>query len=120
MSTPEPVRDVAWMEARAKTVNRRFLFLFAAIVLIFGLLAYRTEVNANELEKQQQATRQAFYDACLVRVDRQEQANVGREAMVTLASHGPNAPTDPAKLAVLVKQLRDALLLPIEDCGDPP
>jgi hypothetical protein len=48
------------------------------------------------------------------------QANVGRETMVQLAINGPNAPGDAAGKALLTQQLRDALLLPVEDCGESP
>jgi hypothetical protein len=108
------------IDGRTRQTNRRFLFLFAAICLIFGLLAYRTEVTSAALAEQQQATEQAFYDACLARQERQVQANVGRETMVQLAINGPNAPGDAAGKVLLTQQLRDALLLPVEDCGESP
>lgn len=107
--------------ARAvKATNRRFLVLFLSMAAVFGLLAWRTEVNADELEAQQNSMEQAFYAACLARVDRQILANQSREATVQLAVSGPTAPTDPAEKARMIQQLRDALLLPVEDCGPGP
>lgn len=108
------------MDRRLRALRWQFVFLFLAMFLIFGLLAYRTEANGHDLEMQQQRTQQAFYDACLVRQDRQQQANIGRETMVQLAASGPTAPTDPTARTLMVEQLRTALLLPVEDCGAAP
>jgi hypothetical protein len=98
---------------RARRTNRQFWFLFVLLTFAFMLLAYRTEANSTALEN-------GFYDACIARQDRQIQANVGRETMVQLAANGPNAPTDPVQKTLLIQQLRDALLLPVEDCGQDP
>lgn len=114
------VRMEERVEARAKQTSRKFLVLFLFGALVFGLLAYRTEVNSADLQEQQTATRQAFYDACLARQERQQQANVGRETMVQLAVNGPNAPVDPTEKVLMEQRLRDALLLPVEDCGTAP
>lgn len=95
---------------RARVVDRQFWFLFIGGVAAFLVLAYRTETNAA-------AIKDGLHDACEARVATATQYNVGREALVQLAVNGPNAPKDPAQKAVMVKQLRDGLLLPIEDCG---
>jgi hypothetical protein len=115
--TPVTHAEIDVLEARlakaTKNANNRSLALFITIVLIFGLLAYRTEVNARALED-------GFYNACLVRQDRQIIANNKREALAVAAAQGPNAPEDATAKEALTQQIRDALLLPVEDCGAAP
>lgn len=114
---PVTQAEIQVLEARLNRASHRFrillLTIYVAMVLVFGLLAYRTEVNANSLA-------QGFYQACLVRQDRQIQANVGRETLVQLAANGPTSPPTQEAKDELTKQLRDALLLPVEDCGEAP
>lgn len=114
---PVTREEIAVLEARLSRQSHRSgtraLVLFLLMVLAFALLAYRTEVNANALAR-------GFYDACVTRQEREVQANVGRETMVQLAANAPNAPTEPVAKTLIIQQLRDALLLPIEDCGTPP
>lgn len=98
---------------RTRRTNRQFWFLFIMLTSAFLLLAYRTEQNANNLED-------GFYNACQARADRQVQANVGRETMVQIAANSPNAPQDSVARTLMIQQLRDALLLPVEDCGPDP
>jgi hypothetical protein len=118
----EPVSEEQYAELeqrvaqRVRVTNRRFLFLFVGAVLVFGLLAYRTEVNANGVTEQQQALKEAVQQACMVRADRVSAANEARETLTQVLVNGPNGPTDPAAKALLTQQLRDALLLPVEDC----
>lgn len=98
---------------RTQRTNRQFWFLFALLTFAFVLLAYRTEINSRALEN-------GFYQACQARASRQVQANIGRETMVQIASNSPNAPQDPVAKTLMIQQLRDALLLPVEDCGEDP
>lgn len=117
VNAPVTQAELAVLEARLNRAAHRFrvllLVLYLAMALVFGLLAYRTEVNANALAN-------GFYQACLVRQDRQIKANVGRETLVQLAANGPTSPPSQEAKDQLVQQLRDALLLPVEDCGDAP
>lgn len=94
---------------RARVIDRQFWFLFAFGVIIFALLAYRTETNSTEI-------RNGLHLACQARVSLVIQANVGREALVQLALSGPNAPTDPTLREQMAAQLRAGLLLPVETC----
>jgi len=105
------------LKEQARRISQRFLVVFTTFILITALLAYRTEINANELRKTQVEAAAERYNACLVRVDRQVFANVGRETLVQLAA-GRQA--DPVLKAQAIQQLRDGLLLPIENCGEPP
>lgn len=91
----------------------QFWFLFAFLLVSFVLLAYRTEVTARDL-------RTGLYEACQSRVHQAEQYNEGREALIQLVVHNPEKPIPPEKLDQTLKQLRDGLLLPVEDCGADP
>lgn len=107
-------RIEAKLQERTKVVNRRFWFLFVALTLAFMLMAYRSENNATAIST-------GLHEACLTRVETATQYNKGREALVQLSINSPRTPPrTEAEKAALVKQLRDGLLLPIEDCGPPP
>lgn len=47
---------------QVKHTDRRLLFSFVAAVFIFGLLASRTEINANNVEKALKQTQQIIHD----------------------------------------------------------
>lgn len=100
-------------QRRARRTDRQQWFLFALIVGAFALLAYRSQNTDAKIQ-------QGLYDACESRVTTAQQYNIGRETLVHLAISGPNAPKDPAQIAALTQQLRDGLLLPVENCGEPP
>lgn len=99
-------------KARRRT-DKQLAFLFLLTVVAFLVLAYRVESNDNRLSA-------GLYASCLARVSTANQYNVGREALVQQATSGDNAPKTAAARAELAKQLRAALLLPIENCGAPP
>lgn len=105
------------LKAENRRVNRRFGVLFVATFLIFGLLSWRTELNADGNEATQHQLAVAFYQACTTRVERQTSANDGREILIAAATE---TITDPPLKAEQVRKLRAALLLPVETCGEPP
>lgn len=117
VNAPVTQAELAVLEARIGRAAHRFqvllLVLYLVMVAMFGLLAYRTEVGAHNLA-------QGFYEACLTRQSRQINANVGRETLVQLAANGPTSPPSQEAKDTLTQQLRDALLLPVEDCGVAP
>lgn len=98
---------------RMRRTDRQLAFLYALLVLAFALLAYRSMNTDNKIQS-------GLYDACLARVQTTQQFNANREALVQFVLSAPNTPKDPDKQAAFAKQLRDGLLLPIEDCGAPP
>jgi hypothetical protein len=95
---------------RARRTDMQLGFLFALTFIAFLVLAFRVESNDAKLSD-------GLHAACLARVAAVQQGNVGRESLVQAVVTGPSAPQDPVARAALAKQLRDALLLPIEDCG---
>jgi hypothetical protein len=97
-----------------KRISKQFWFLFVLFTAAFVLLAWRTENN-------DQAIAQGLHDACMTRAATAVQYNEGREALITLLITAPR-PTQrtPAEIEVIIEQLRDGLLLPIEDCGPSP
>lgn len=100
-------------ERHGRRTDRQLGFLFLLIVVLFLVLAFRVESNDSRLA-------QGLHNACTQRVSTANQYNVAREALVQVVITGPAAPKDAAAKALMAKQLRDALLLPIEDCGPPP
>jgi len=96
---------------RTRRVTMQFWFLFVVIFSAFGLLAYRTEVNANAL-------RDYITTACENRVDRTAAFNQGRELFIQLILNDPRNPIPPEQQAQVADQLRGGLLLPVEDCSD--
>lgn len=98
---------------RTTRTTRQFWFLFAVVFASFVLLAYRTEMNQRDL-------RNGFYGACLARVTQAQHFNEGREALIQAVIHNPDRPVPPEQQGPIVKQLRDGLLLPVEDCGPNP
>lgn len=100
-------------ERRARRTDRQLGFLFLLTIVLFFVLAFRVEINDDKLGR-------GFYNACMARVATANQYNIGREALVQMVITAPDAPTDPSQLAAMAKQLRDGLLLPIEDCGTAP
>jgi len=100
-------------DRRARRTDKQLGFLFLLTIVAFLVLAYRVESNDDKLAH-------GLYSACVARVATANQYNIGRESLVQQAITGPTAPKDPAAKATLAKQLRDGLLLPVEDCGSPP
>ena len=100
-------------DQRTRRTNLQFWFLFAFLLVSFVLLAYRTEVTAQNL-------RVGLYSACQARVNQAHQYNAGRESLIQAVIHNPERPVPPEQQEQVVKQLRDGLLLPTEDCGTNP
>lgn len=98
---------------RLGRTDKQLAFLYGLLFVAFFLLAYRSQKIDSKIQE-------GLYDACQSRATTAEQYNVGREALVQLTINAPTAPKDPAEQAALAKQLRDGLLLPIEDCGPDP
>lgn len=109
-----------WRE-RSRIVNRRFWYLFGGLVIIFGLLAYRSERNAADIASNNAALATGLHNACLARQGTAIQYNQGREALIQITVKAPHDPPLTAEeTATLTQQLRDGMLLPIEDCGPNP
>lgn len=106
-------REYFERDARARRADRQLGFLFLLTIVLFLVLAFRVESNDSKL-----AT--GLHTACLARVATANQYNIGREALVQQAIAAPTSPADPQAKAIMAQQLREALLLPIEDCGPPP
>jgi hypothetical protein len=120
VSRRQRARDLAAeREKKAKRTDRQFWFLFVVLFLGLSLLAYRTEVNNNAVKANAHLIVVNNYQACVTRVDRQIQANVGRETLVQLAADSADPPLTPEQREQRIQRLRDALLLPVEDCGPP-
>jgi hypothetical protein len=96
---------------RTRRVTLQFWFLFVVLFAAFGLLAYRTEVNANDL-------RTYITTACEGRQERIEAFNNGREIFIHLILNDPRNPVPPEQQELVANQLRQGLLLPTEDCHD--
>jgi len=64
--------------------------------------------------------RVGLYSACQARVNQAHQYNAGRESLIQAVIHNPERPVPPEQQEQVVKQLRDGLLLPTEDCGNNP
>jgi hypothetical protein len=109
------VKRQAVADARRDRRNRRvqlqFWFLFAFLVVMVALLAYRTELNA-------QALQEAQLSGCERRVEQAKAANAGRITLINLTLATPtNQNLSPGQKDVLLKQLQEGLILPIEDCS---
>lgn len=100
-------------DRRNRRVQRQFWFLFAFLLAAFILLAYRTETNASEI-------RIGFWQECVDRQNRILQSNDGREAFIRIVITNPDRPVPPERVEAVTEQLRQALLLPQEDCGPDP
>lgn len=100
-------------DRRNRRIQRQFWFLFAFLFAAFILLAYRTETNSQEI-------RVGFYRECADRQVRIIKSNEGREALITIIVNNPKNPVPPEQVSSVVQQLRDGLLLPVEDCGPDP
>lgn len=102
-------------EARHAEVRRgdkRLLILYLVLAACFILLAYRTEANDTNL-------REGLYDACRARAVSFENSNQLRLVFIdTVTSSQSGRP--PEEKAVIIKQLRDGLLIPVESCGEDP
>lgn len=107
-------------EHRGRRSDRQLGYLFLLVIVLFLVLAFRVESNDNRLEDYNADLAAGLHNACIQRAATANQYNIGRESLVQLAISAPTAPKDAAAKAALAKQLRDALLLPIEDCGPPP
>jgi hypothetical protein len=105
------------LKERTRVINRRFGFLFGAMFLIFGLLAYRSEVNTRQSDANTRDIVVGFRVACEKRAAAAEQYNNGREALVQLFATAPFIDQTSATKAIIIKQLRDGLLLPVEQCN---
>lgn len=105
---------------RERRRDRQFWFLLIALTVFSVLLAYRTETNNNLLREQAAATDERFYQACQLRVERQTDGNERRELFIQKIVEAAVPPKTEPEKAVLIAQLRDGLLLPVEDCGEPP
>lgn len=115
--------EVAWQERsrtledardrRNRRTQRQFWFLFVCLFAFFALLAYRTESNTRDI-------REGFYQECADRQVRIIKSNEGREALITVIVNDPKNPVPPEQVAAVVAQLRDGLLLPLENCGPDP
>jgi hypothetical protein len=98
---------------RARRAQRQFWFLFFFLFASFILLAWRTESNSYEI-------RVGFWQECSERQGRIVKSNEGREALIKAVITNPERPVPTEKQAAVIQQLRDGLLLPLEDCGPNP
>lgn len=98
---------------RMRRTDKQLAFVYGLLFVAFFILAYKSQSTNARIQE-------GLYDACRSRVNTAEQYNIGRESLVQMVITGPNAPKDPAQVAALTKQLREGLLLPIEDCGPDP
>lgn len=105
---------------KSRRAERQFRFLFAFFVVVALFYAYRIETNYRLVKEQAHITDQRFYAACQVRVQRQVIANDKREEFIKAIVAAAVPPKTPPEAATLTQQLRDGLLLPVEECGDPP
>ena len=96
---------------RNRRVQLQFWFLFGLPVFAMVLLAYRTEVNAKELQDAQAR-------GCDRRAETAETFNEGRLALINLVVATPaNANLSAAEKAAMIKSLKEGLILPVEDCS---
>jgi hypothetical protein len=109
------------LQERTRQVNRRFLVLFLGMALIFGLLAYRSELADNRADQNAYDIRKGLYEACQARADGAQKYNDGIDNLVQLSEATPRTPplTDAQKVT-LEAQIRQAFFRPIEDCGVDP
>jgi hypothetical protein len=96
---------------RNRRVQLQFWFLFGFLVVAIGVLAYRTEVNDQNL-------RQAQLEGCERRAQQAEVANEGRTTLINLVIATPtNQNLSVEEKAITLKRLQEGLILPIEDCS---
>ena len=96
--------------AMVRRADKRLLLLYAVLVAMFLLLAYRTESNDTNL-------RSGLYDACLGRNAQVQTVNQLRQVFIgTITSSSIRTPEEKAKL---IDQL-SSFLQPVEDCGPDP
>lgn len=100
-------------ERRFRRTQRQFWFLFAFLLFAFVLLAYRTESNSHDI-------RIGFWQECVDRQERIVQSNKGREALIQLVIANPERPVPLEQVPTVLNQLREGMLLPLEDCGVDP
>lgn len=107
-------------EKKGRRRDLQLFFCFFLIVVVGVVVTLKVQGIAQGLRDNDANLAKGLYTACIQRANTAQQYNVGREALVQLAISGPNAPKDPAARATMAKQLRDGLLLPVEDCGPRP
>lgn len=116
---------LAWTRHIQKQMIAMALFLVAC----FLLLGWRSEVNNDHITANTAAIaagiaadKQAAYDACLVRQERTNAINPGRQAVTDLLLHlvdNDTALTQEQRLTARAV-LEGGLLVTVEDCGNAP
>lgn len=99
--------------AQVRRADKRLLVLYVLLVVAFVLLAYRTQVNDQNL-------RNGLYVACQARQTAANNGNTLRDVFTEALRTAPRSPTDartPEQQAALLQQLKEVLTLPVEDCG---
>lgn len=96
--------------AMVRRADKRLLVMYAVLVAMFLLLAYRTESNDTNL-------RNGLYTACAGRNAQVQTVNQLRQVFIgTIASSNVRTP---AEKQTLIDQL-SSFLQPVEDCGVDP
>lgn len=109
------------LRERTRQVNRRFLVLFLGMAVIFGLLAYRSELADNRADQNAYDIRKGLYDACQARADGARKYNDGIDGLVQLSENTPRTPPlTVAEKVEMERQIRQAFFRPVEDCGIDP
>lgn len=93
-------------------MQRALLVMFAFVVIVFGLLAYRSEEQAQRMESD-------AYTMCLARQVNVERLNRYYTAMIGIEQRNPFKATSPETIAQRIALYRGALLTPPE-CGNDP
>ncbi len=91
-----------------KWSRRRDLILFALLVVAFLLLAYRSEVNAHNIERD-------AYDTCRARNVNVERATQLYEGLIAIEKDNPFVSTSPSTIHRRIQLYRDAIPSPV-DC----
>lgn len=109
------------LKERTRQVNRRFLVLFLGMALIFGLLAYRSELADNRADQNAYDIRKGLYEACQARAAGAQKYNDGIDGLVQLSENTPRTPPlTVAEKVEMERQIRQAFFRPVEECGIDP
>lgn len=98
---------------RASTIRKQMWFLFGFVILLSLSLGYRNETVSNEIE-------QTSYNSCMARATLAKDYNAGRESLIQWILTNPSSTRTPEQRDDIARQLRDGLLLPVENCGERP
>ena len=98
---------------RAGNIRKQMWFLFALVLVAFVVLALRTQQT-------NQSTQMGLYMACEKRASLAADYNKGREGLVQWILTNPASQRTPEQRLEIARQLRDGLLLPVEECGVAP